>query len=446
MEVFLIAIALLLSTAFYFYFLKNTVFGIDLYQAQYSGFFIFFSFLSYIFISSFALNSSKIETFWVAFKVSQESVFPISVLIIAMYFVFLITLFFVSYVARDSFGRANHAEVLNPGRYINFVRYSVFFCLLLMVVAWLFYGKGHSFSLAIMENTSVSTLRAEITGGLITKFIKYFYVIVCPLLFSILFTSVFENKKYEKLLLSILVVFISAWGGSKGPVLTLLLIAGVTHMSIYGVRITFFTLIKVLFSFLLLLFLTYQIVLLQYSNMVDLVAFLDYFTQRVFVAQIIGVYEQFNLFLQDDLYLLHGVPFASFFIDYPIFHKDLMMVTEDRVDPSTIGIKNTFFIAEAYGMGGWPLLLVSPIIFGVNFSISFILFFKVLNQFFPHNNYTNKLISSVFIFSYIDITGGFSDLMLFKLPIMLLGLLTPVWLIAFATRFNVKFNNIQKAL
>lgn len=437
LEVFLVVIALILLTLFYFYFLKDSVFGVNLARANYHGFFIFYSFFTYIFISSIILNIFPIGDFWVAFKVTQDSVFTTSVLILALYFVFLVTLFLMSIFLRKYFRSENKVVIKRPFQYVKFVRYSVLFCFVLMLVAWLGFGQGHSFSLALGQETSVSTIRSEIAGKGALKFVKYFYIIVCPLLFSILFTPIYNDRKYEKILLSLAVIFISAWGGSKSPILSLLLIGVVVHMTANSIRITIYSFVKVVIGVLILLLLTHQIVLFQYSHMENFTVFLDYFSQRVFVAQIIGVYEQFSIFLQDDLYFLHGVPFASFFIDYPIFQKDLMMVTEDRGDPSTIGIKNTFFIAEAYAMGGVWLLMLSPIIMGVNFSISFVVIYKVFNFLFPNNDYINKLVCSVFLFSYVDITGGFSDLMLFKLLIMLFGLLSPIWFFAYLAKYKV---------
>ncbi|HHU93949.1 MAG TPA: hypothetical protein GXX62_02520 [Alcaligenaceae bacterium] len=166
---------------------------------------------------------------------------------------------------------------------------------------------------------------------------------------------------------------------------------------------------------------------------------MDYFYQRVFVAQMIGVYEQFSLDIRNHLYFLHGIPFSSFFFDYPVFQKDLMMMSEDRIDPSSIGIKNTYFVAEAYAMGGWFFILPALFVYSINFSLSYLLILVFLDKFLVCNSPFNKIIVSVFLFSYLGVTGGFSDLMLFKILIMLLGLLSPVFLIAYLSRFKFVF-------
>jgi hypothetical protein len=138
------------------------------------------------------------------------------------------------------------------------------------------------------------------------------------------------------------------------------------------------------------------------------------------------------------MYIFHAIPFANFFIEAPIFHKDLMMITEDRSDPSSIGIKNTYFIAEAYAMGGWGLLWFSVVIYAVNLLISYIFFVYILNKFIVNNLDFNKLIVAVFLFSFINITGGFSDLMFLKTTIMLFILLSPILALTFLYRILIK--------
>lgn len=444
MELAIVVALLLITTLSYHYLLRNTVFGINILKSHYHGFFIFYSYFVFIFFSSILINVIPIERFWVAFKVKQSSVFSISLIVLFVFLFFLLVLKFFS----DLFPK--YLKINSPTSYviydskiyIRFVRYALCFCLALMLLAWKLHGQGHAFLVSAMESVSVSAMRLEITSGdRWLKFIKHFYTIVCPLLFAILFSGAYKGRKLEKIFCALMIIFISGWGGSKGPVLGLALIAFSMHMTVYQVKMSMDRVLKVFIGMILLLFITYRVVLLQYSHMVDISVFLDYFSQRMFVAQIIGVYEQFNLFLRDDSYIWHGIPFASLIKDYPVFHKDLMMISEDRIDPSTIGIKNTLFVAEAYGMGGSLLAVMSPFIIGVNFIIMFVVFFRLLQFLFPNNFEINKLIASVFLFSYLDITGGFSDFVFFKILIMLLGLLSPIWLLAYLARYRIRVSD-----
>ena len=70
------------------------------------------------------------------------------------------------------------------------------------------------------------------------------------------------------------------------------------------------------------------------------------------------------------------------------------MISEDRTDASTIGIKNTYFIAEAYAMGGWAFIFPAVIIYALNFSMIYIFIVKLLDRIVVRNLEFNKNIVS----------------------------------------------------
>ena len=409
----------------YLYLLKGTVFGVSSDKGEYSGFFIFYQLLMFIIPSSIILNIFDISDFWVAFKVKQESVFWISILIIFSMLLYFICLSMFSRMLPKFFKIYNVNLNKNSPRILIFNRLCLLVCIILITLIWLGLGIGHSFSLAIIDNVSISGLRHSITDRKEGRVLKHLFLFIIPLITAIVASPVYKEAKKERVISILLVFFIASWGGSKGPLLVVFIIYIVSYATFIKLKLTAISTLKFLLFIIALLGAVYFVVSLQYSNLKNFALFLDFFYQRIFIAQIIGVYEQFNLWLHDLNYIWHGVPFASFVVDYPQFHKDLMMISEDRGDANNIGIKNTLFIAEAYGMGGWLLLCLSPIIMAFNFCVSYLWIVLLLNKFAFNNLEFTKRIVAISLFSYIGVTGGFSDLMLFKITIMVTILISP---------------------
>lgn len=102
------------------------------------------------------------------------------------------------------------------------------------------------------------------------------------------------------------------------------------------------------------------------SNDLGIVAL---FAIRAFLGQISGLFQTISNFTPDSKYLLSWIPFGGMFShDLPVFARDLMLMTEGDTDTS--GTMNTLFLGEAYGAGGWPMLLMSPFIVAFSIVIS----------------------------------------------------------------------------
>jgi hypothetical protein len=92
------------------------------------------------------------------------------------------------------------------------------------------------------------------------------------------------------------------------------------------------------------------------------------FAIRTFLGQISGLFQTLANFTPDPRYYLSWIPFAGSVVsDIPTFARDLMIMTEG--DTTTGGTLNTLFLAEAYGAGGWPMLLVSPFLVGAGLAL-----------------------------------------------------------------------------
>jgi len=439
MNLLMITLLIIVLVCTYYFLLKNTVFGISPSTGNYLGFFIFYDLMIFFVPAILLLNIFSIEHFWVAFKVKEETVFWISCLILISLFLYFLSLKIISWFSKKYFYLSQKNIELNKNTQ-NFVRITVIVSLVLMLFAWLIQGVSHSFTTSFFSEISISTLRAEIKANSSVKPLKHLFIFITPLLTAIIASKIYNNYKIERVILLFLILFIASWGGSKGPLLGIFIVYIVSYATFNNVKINVRTLFKFLLFVVILLFLVYKVVLFQYPNLTDISSFLDYFTQRVFVAQLIGTYEEFNLLLNDFSYIWHSVPFASSFIDFPIFQKDLMMISEDRVNYSNIGIKNTFFIAEAYAMGDLFLLVISPFWTAINFSLTYIWMTFIINKFAIKNLEYSKKVVAISLFSYISITGGFSDLMFFKITIMITILIMPFLITTYVVN---KIKNIR---
>ena len=180
-----------------------------------------------------------------------------------------------------------------------------------------------------------------------------------------------------------------------------------------------------------LVVLLYYILKLQVPNLTP-TSFMWYLLRRLGVGQMAGVYETYALAIFNQIpalpYFWHGIPFASLMVEYTDFQKILMMVTE-CYGYTEMGVKNSLFIAEAFAMGGIPLLVFSPIIVAASMSLGLLLFFVFLKLFF------GKEVAKIYFLPIFlltqNITGGFSNYPLLKglfFVMLQFGLIWIAWL------------------
>lgn len=424
MIILLVFLMTIIVMTFYLVLLRRTVFGFSVTSVNYTGFYIFYSLVVHVLPSSILLNMFSIERFWVAFKVEQESVLWITCLILWAVFTFIFCLYIISRLSVSYFKLYDIVTHQNQNT-LFFVNIIILFCFALIYILWLCKGVGHSFLLSFLSGESISLYRHKISLINFARYSKHFFTFITPFVTIIVASGQITESRLKQCLYLLCILFIASWGGAKGPFINILIMFFISKSLFLRKKIGLrYFVILVSFS-ILVSFMIYKIVIFQYPALKSFSHFLDYFCQRVFVAQMIGVYEQFNLWLHNSLYIFHGVPFASFFTDFPQFHKDLMLISEDRIDPNSIGIKNTLFIAEAYAMGGWPLLTASPFIMALNLSISYVWMVFLLNRLSFMDFEFSKRVVALALFSYVGITGGFSDLIFFKTTVMLTIFLLP---------------------
>ena len=405
----------------YFYLLKNTVFGLNFKTANYVGFFLVFEIFFYLLPGIILLNLFPVDTFFAVFKVEQSTVYWISLIILYSFFSIIFLFWFFSiFLKKYLMIESDEQLVLNQQtshNIIMFTRFIVILCLIFLGLLLIMTDAKHAFISTINGDISLSIIRATNKSIGFAKYLNHLFIFIGPLIAILIATPFYDKRNIERIFIFIIAIILSTYMGSKSPLMNTILTYIVAYFTFHHIRIS---LKNFFFLFLFLVFMfyfVYIVVSLQYQNFTFNI-FLEYFVNRIFIAQIVGVYEEYNLLLSDWSYWWHSIPFASFFTDYPIFHKDLMMVSEDRINPDSIGIKNTLFIAEAYAFGGWILVLISPFIYVLNIIFSFLWFNFLLNVIIDNQIYT-KYIVGLFLFSYISLSGGFSDILFFKLPLMI---------------------------
>lgn len=217
--------------------------------------------------------------------------------------------------------------------------------------------------------------------------------------------------------------FISSIDGSKAPLVTVIVMFTLSYLVISPLK---FKLKTVFWYFLVypvsVISIIFVISSYQIPNL-DMVSFAEFIFKRLGFGQMSGTFNTFTLPPFEGDYYWHTVPFASLIIDYPIYQKDLMLYVMQAEFDET-GMQNSLFIAEAFGIGGFSLAMLSPIIVGCNYAFGLIVFYIFMKYAF--NDIVGKLYAVPIYISTLNLTGGFSSFALFKGLLLLIILFIPV--------------------
>jgi hypothetical protein len=179
-----------------------------------------------------------------------------------------------------------------------------------------------------------------------------------------------------------------------------------------------------------LIFVTSMIFLLFFRQYPDanLSDFFLYLLTRIGVGQLNGTYITFGLSnagLPPGDYFWSLIPGASFLNkEYVNYQKVLMILS--GYDFEEMGVINTYFIAEAFAIGGYTLLWLSPFIVGLT-SVIIIKLLRRLLAFLICEPVAPQLSLMLFLISH-DITGGFNAFPFLKGFLVLGGLLFLIFL------------------
>ena len=405
-----IALALLFNSS-----MRGTVFEFTVKNEYYGGFWIVLQ--VFLFVAGgvvfFGLNDLKsLHAIYVnEFTLHETS----AVIFVSVVLLILSMAFFSKTIFKAKLNRSLKqlsdidSDAFNELRLIR----SVAIVLVVLITASHFMGVTHAFYKAIFMGQDLLTIRLknryESHGPThIVGLVTYSFVLLSFLI------GLIHNKKlnyYEKYLYIILVLYASTMYGNKGYVVKVFLLfyVGAAFRDDHSKQ-KILIIIPIVFVFI-----TYYLASVQYQNITPL-DFMEYIVNRVGAAQIHGVYEQFSLNIRDWEYIYNEIPFSGFFIDETkSFGKDLMMSTWSyNLQEYETGVMNSFFIGEAYAIGGYFMVFISCIVVAFNYCLIVYLHIKLLTKYFTLSLFKAQIISSLYLGGVLSFTGDLGGLLFGK--------------------------------
>ena len=370
----------------------------------------------------------------VLYFVKDEGIFKISLISIYALFAFSLTVLFFARFIKLPIDFNSRLSSINSDNLKVFVNSSVVCSFLIFLFSYLFLGYKHAFIESILTGSNVLNVRLDnVYKSQLPSQLSY--LIYLSYIISSIFSGIqLAQNKYIKFFIYLFIsLFLASIGGQKAPVFSAITICLLSYVSVVGFK---FSIKKTLFSIFIYIPLLYLFLFLIVSlqiNELDFISFNHYLIGRLGVGQMAGTFETFSMNRLDGDFYLHIFPFASFFYDYIPYDKALMMYTEGyRFDE--MGVKNSFFVSEAYGIGGWPLLIASPFIVGLSFILGLKIFYLFLKSFFGESVAIIYCLP-IFILT-TNLTGGFSSFPFFKGLIQIIILFFIIYLFYI---FMIKF-------
>lgn len=235
-----------------------------------------------------------------------------------------------------------------------------------------------------------------------------------------------KKSALKALFYGVAALFLASARGDKAPVMMCFVIVGLSYVSVRGLKVSGGAIVKSLLLYFPVMYAVFfWVVSLQIPDL-TIIDFNFYLLNRLGIGQMSGVFETFSISRLDGDFYWHAVPGASFFVDYIPYDKKLMMATEGY-GYTEMGVKNSLFISEAYGIGGSFLVVVAPFIVGFSYAFGMFFLYLFLANFFGRS--VAILYATPLYVISSSITGGFSSFPLFKgllLEIICLGV---IWLV-----------------
>ena len=220
-------------------------------------------------------------------------------------------------------------------------------------------------------------------------------------------------------------LFLTSALGNKAPiVITILLWIISARMEIPK---SWYSLRTIAFGGFSLIFvggLIYALFLRQYPN-AGFSEFILYVLSRLGIGQMNGTYITFGWAKTDELpggnYYWGLIPGASFLNKEYINYQKVIMMISEGYSYTEMGVVNSYFIAEAFAIGGYPLLWLSPIIVAVTSAIAMVILRKMF-KFLLWKPIASQMSLVLFLLTH-DITGGFNGFPLLKSTLLVASLL-----------------------
>lgn len=301
--------------------------------------------------------------------------------------------------------------------------------IVLILLLFFIGGMRHALLSNILSGSDLMEVRLQnryATGipTVVMSFFRFLFIFN-GILFGLVY---YRLNKYKRFFGLILIVFAVSFFGDKSPIFSVLILSVLANLSINDR----FSLLRILKYSLLMggfsLFVLYVISYLQFGG-IGFSEFFEFLLFRAGLGQIGGLYEGFAIGLHNSDYIWHSVPFANLLIDYPIYNKDLMMMLWGaNAAADETGVVNSFFVGEAFAIGGSVLALLSPAVVALNYCLAIVLLAGFFRRFFGCSPGATKIILQLLIPSTFILTGDIAGLLLGKLLVMTLLFLLAIWI------------------
>lgn len=411
----------------FFIFFKNTIFGINFLKNKYNGVLLLREYILLIVLGVWAVYFLGIEKI-PSFYVKSESLFLSSFLILLTLNIFLyFNLFISKYIFPNYF--LDNYEIFDFKNAKNVLFIFSFFLLLIVILMHILGAKHAMISSFISGQDLLSERMANRYNSnvptVLASCLKFIYIITTALLALSL-----NNKNiqfFSKILMLSLIFYSSTLYGTKAPLVNCILILFFGYLFSAQIKLNFFKLIKYGIPLLILSggFIFYS-TKIQFNDL-DNLEIIQYIFMRISTGQMMGVYEQLDMKIISFDYIWRSVPFANFFLEYKEYSKDLMMATWGSYkDADEVGVMNSYFIGEAYAIGGMVFLILSPLIVSVNYCVSIYILILIFHKIFKLNkNFSIKVVALSLPFIF-PLTGDIAGLIFFKFLVMYIIFLTPL--------------------
>ncbi len=424
--IFLVGIFLLL----YPIISQRTPFNFSLEERNFSGGIFFVNTCLFILPCIISIQHIDLAGSPVLFFVSESSLIYANISILYGLFCFLvfIRVFFEIFTRQNITLKDQLRDTIHAHR--GRVQILFYYLCLLVAFAVLFsivgLGARHAFFAAVLSDTSAGIIRHENAAIQNLSYLKHFIYLNCALLALTMATPIFDNKPILKIFGTLTILIGGTFYGAKSLLIIFSLVYLFSYIESHERTSARSLIIKASIFAAASILILYIAVYITYIRSNDQFDFFTYAFNRIVIGQMAGMYEQWNLWIRNGDYLYHSIPFASFFVDYPIFHKDLMLVSEGRIDPNSIGIKNTFFLAEAYAVFGTPGVILMPIILAFAFVLNFLIIKTFFSKLVFKNDVLGNFFASYIFVVFFGLTDGISQAMFLKGGVVVLILFAPL--------------------
>lgn len=400
--------------------LRNTIFEISLKRQNFGGVLLGKEIFAYVVLGVILFEFLGYESFH-TFYVTEESSREATLYTLYAVFMFIVCVSLLSKTLFRNYLRvSSHANSPGefPGKELLLLKVSAILLILILAVMHVF-GMQNAFLGAITSGQDLMTIRLANTYGTeLPSVVTSYYTFLTLFLSACVGINYQRLSGYSRFFYLLLILYAASFHGGKEPVVNAFVVVILGNLS-QRKRVTIGKGVWIAFAVIpLLLILLYFVSLVQFPGL-TVGGYVQFLAARLGVGQIQGVYEQFGLQWRRPDYILQAIPFSNFFGQYAHYDKDLMMATwASGQDLDSTGVMNSFFIGEALVIGGYTLVLLSPLIVAFNYctiATSLLLMFQKLVG-IPLDRARKFVL--LLTPSLVRLTGDMDGVILFKLNVM----------------------------